>query len=55
MLDSQDYKGVVIDFEMVRPQDRENLNQFIKQLTEKLHQYKMLVLIAMRLNEKEIR
>ncbi|WP_066070873.1 glycosyl hydrolase family 18 protein [Neobacillus soli] len=47
LLDSQDYKGIVIDFEMVRPQDRENLNQFIKQLTEKLHRSKMQVLMAM--------
>jgi spore germination protein len=47
LLDSQDYQGIVIDFEMVRPQDRENLNQFIKQLAEKLHRFKMHVLIAM--------
>ncbi|MDQ0971341.1 spore germination protein [Neobacillus niacini] len=47
LLDSQDYQGVVIDFEMVRPQDRENLNQFIQQLAAKLHQFKMHVLIAL--------
>lgn len=46
LLDSQDYKGIVIDFEMVRPQDRENLNHFIKQLTVKLHRSKMQVLMA---------
>jgi spore germination protein len=47
LLDRNDYKGVVIDFEMVRPQDRDNLNQFIKQLADKLHRSKMQVLIAM--------
>ncbi|MEH7179760.1 glycosyl hydrolase family 18 protein [Neobacillus vireti] len=47
LLDSQDYQGVVIDFEMVRPEDRENLNQFIKQLAAKLHRFKMHVLIAL--------
>ncbi len=47
LLDSHDYKGVVIDFEMVRPQDRENLNQFIKQLSVKLHSSQMQVLMAM--------
>lgn len=47
LLDRNDYKGLVIDFEMVRPQDRDNLNQFIKQLADKLHRSKMQVLIAM--------
>jgi spore germination protein len=36
-LDSHDYKGVVIDFEQVRPQDRSLLNRFKKELAEKLH------------------
>jgi spore germination protein len=47
LLDSQDYRGAVIDFEMVRPQDRGNLNQFIKELASRLHKSKMQVLIAM--------
>lgn len=47
MLDSHDYKGVVIDFEMVNTEDREHLNQFISQLAAKLHPAKMEVLMAM--------
>ncbi|MCM3724635.1 glycosyl hydrolase family 18 protein [Neobacillus cucumis] len=47
LLDRQDYQGAVIDFEMVRPQDRDSLNQFIKELSTRLHKSKMHVLIAM--------
>jgi spore germination protein len=46
LLDSHDYKGVVIDFEQVKAQDRDNLNQFIKELAEKLHPAGMEVLMA---------
>jgi spore germination protein len=45
-LDSHDFKGVVIDFEQVRAKDRANLNQFIKELSEKLHPAGMGVLMA---------
>jgi spore germination protein len=46
LLDSHDYKGVVIDFEQVRPKDRSLLNQFIKELAEKLHPAGMEVMMA---------
>ena len=46
LLDSHDYKGVVIDFEQVKPQDRANLNKFIKELATKLHPAGMQVLMA---------
>lgn len=47
LLDRNDYKGVSIDFEMVKPTDRNYLNLFIKELSTKLHRSKMEVLIAM--------
>jgi spore germination protein len=46
LLDSHDYKGVVIDFEQVRPKDRSLLNHFIKELAEKLHPAGMEVMMA---------
>lgn len=46
LLDSHDYKGIVIDFELVPLKDRENLNQFVKELTERLHPVGMEVMIA---------
>lgn len=46
LLDSHHYKGVVIDFEQVRPKDRNLLNQFIKELAEKLHPAGMEVMMA---------
>ncbi|WP_286166360.1 glycosyl hydrolase family 18 protein [Peribacillus frigoritolerans] len=46
LLDSHDYKGVVIDFEQVKKADRLNLNMFIKELSEKLHPSGMEVLMA---------
>ncbi|MGD6833530.1 glycosyl hydrolase family 18 protein [Sutcliffiella halmapala] len=46
LLDSHDYKGVVIDFEQVRKADRNNLNLFIKELTERLHPSGMEVMMA---------
>ncbi|HEY2421316.1 MAG TPA: LysM peptidoglycan-binding domain-containing protein, partial [Neobacillus sp.] len=47
LLDSHDYKGVVIDFEQVKTQDRANLNQFIKELATKLHPAGMEVMMAL--------
>lgn len=46
LLDSHDYKGIVIDFEQVRKADRNNLNLFIKELTERLHPSGMEVMMA---------
>ncbi|KKI89820.1 glycoside hydrolase [Bacillus sp. SA1-12] len=46
LLHSNDYKGVVIDFEQVRDKDRSNLNKFIKELAEKLHPSGMEILMA---------
>jgi spore germination protein len=46
LLHSHDYKGIVIDFEQVRYSDRNNLNQFIRELSEKLHPIGMEVLMA---------
>ncbi|MEH7745051.1 glycosyl hydrolase family 18 protein [Neobacillus drentensis] len=46
LLDSHDYKGVVIDFEQVKTKDRANLNQFIKELASKLHPAGMEVMMA---------
>jgi len=46
LLDSHDYKGIVIDFELVPIKDRENLNQFIKELANRLHPKGMEVMIA---------
>lgn len=40
------YKGVVIDFEQLKPQDRTYLNTFMKELAAKLHPSGMQVLIA---------
>lgn len=47
LLDRNDFKGINIDFEMVKPSDRAYLNQFIKELSIKLHHSKMQLLIAM--------
>ncbi|MFF2448885.1 glycosyl hydrolase family 18 protein [Neobacillus sp. NPDC058068] len=46
LLDSHDYKGVVVDFEQVKTQDRDNLNLFIKELAAKLHPTGMEVMMA---------
>ncbi|QIZ09206.1 LysM peptidoglycan-binding domain-containing protein [Priestia megaterium] len=46
LLESHDYKGVVIDFEQVKTKDRANLNQFIKELASKLHPAGMEVMMA---------
>jgi spore germination protein len=46
LLHNNDYKGVVIDFEQVRLEDRSNLNNFIKELAERLHPANMEVLMA---------
>ncbi|WP_307851980.1 glycosyl hydrolase family 18 protein [Neobacillus rhizophilus] len=46
LLDSHDYKGIVIDFEQVKTKDRANLNQFIEELAAKLHPAGMEVMMA---------
>ena len=46
LLDSHDYKGIVVDFEQVQPRDRTHLNQFMKELSARLHPVGMEVLIA---------
>lgn len=46
LLHSHDYKGVVIDFEQVRPKDRKYMNAFLKQLSDRLHRHDMRVMIA---------
>jgi len=46
LLDSHDYKGIVVDFEQVKTKDRENLNLFIKELAAKLHPAGMEVMMA---------
>jgi spore germination protein len=46
LLNSHDYKGVVVDFEQVKTQDRDNLNLFIKELAAKLHPTGMEVMMA---------
>ncbi|WP_428912248.1 glycosyl hydrolase family 18 protein [Niallia sp. Krafla_26] len=46
LLDSHDYKGIVIDFEQVQPKDRNHFNQFMKELAARLHPIGMEVLIA---------
>ncbi|TJY41584.1 LysM peptidoglycan-binding domain-containing protein [Cohnella pontilimi] len=46
VLHTHDYKGVVIDFEQVRPGDRDHLNRFLKELSQKLHKANMEVMIA---------
>lgn len=46
LLDSHDYKGVVIDFERVQAEDRLFLNQFIKELANKLHPAGMEIMMA---------
>ena len=46
LLDSHDYKGIVVDFEQVQPRDRAYLNQFMKELSARLHPVGMEVLIA---------
>ncbi|WP_129691750.1 glycosyl hydrolase family 18 protein [Gottfriedia acidiceleris] len=47
LLDRNDLKGINLDLEMVKPDDRVYLNQFIKELSVKLHRSKMELLIAM--------
>jgi len=47
LLDKNDYKGLCIDLESLNPEDRNNLNLFVKELSEKLHRSKMQVLMAM--------
>ena len=46
LLDSHDYKGIVVDFQQVKTQDRDNLNLFIKELAAKLHPTGMEVMMA---------
>ncbi|MCD5323728.1 MULTISPECIES: glycosyl hydrolase family 18 protein [Pontibacillus] len=46
VLDRHDYKGVVIDFEGLRPEDRSLFSSFIKQVGERLHPHNMEVHIA---------
>lgn len=46
LLHNHHYKGVMIDFELVQPEDRGYLNQFVKELTEKLHPVGMEVMMA---------
>lgn len=46
LLDSHDYKGIVVDFEQVKTQDRDNLNLFIKELAARLHPTGMEVMMA---------
>lgn len=46
LCDSHDYKGIVIDFELVKTEDRENLNLFIKELAARLQPAGMEVLMA---------
>jgi spore germination protein len=46
LLNRHDYKGVVIDFEQVRPDDRNLLNRFIHELTSRLHPNGMSVVMA---------
>ncbi|WP_088068924.1 glycosyl hydrolase family 18 protein [Gottfriedia luciferensis] len=47
LLDRNDLKGINLDLEMVNSNDRENLNQFLKELSVKLHRSKMELIIAM--------
>ncbi|QKE76106.1 LysM peptidoglycan-binding domain-containing protein (plasmid) [Arthrobacter citreus] len=47
LLDKNDYKGISIDFESLNPEDKNNLNLFMKELSKKLHSSKMEVLMAM--------
>ncbi|MCM3724637.1 glycosyl hydrolase family 18 protein [Neobacillus cucumis] len=54
LLDSHDYKGIVIDFEQVRTKDRANLNQFIQELAAKLHPSGMKVMMAVPPKEGDL-
>ncbi|XZF74048.1 glycosyl hydrolase family 18 protein [Bacillus sp. AL-1R] len=47
LLDQNHLKGINLDLEMVKPGDRVDLNQFIKELSVKLHRSKMELIIAM--------
>lgn len=47
LLDRNDLKGINLDLETVKPDDRIYLNQFIRELSTKLHRSKMELLIAM--------
>ncbi|KGP90928.1 glycoside hydrolase [Pontibacillus chungwhensis BH030062] len=46
LLDRHDYKGVVIDFEGLHPEDRSLFSLFIKELSDRLHPNNMEVHIA---------
>jgi spore germination protein len=46
LLHQNDYKGVLIDFEGLQPEDRQHFNRFIKELAAKLHPSGMRVAIA---------
>ncbi len=47
VLHKNDYKGAIIDFEGIKNNDRENFNQFIKELTAKLHPVGMKVNVTL--------
>ncbi|WP_443259368.1 glycosyl hydrolase family 18 protein [Virgibacillus sp. L01] len=47
VLHENDYKGAIIDFEGIKNNDRENFNQFIKELTAKLHPIGMKVNVTL--------
>ncbi|MES9682621.1 glycosyl hydrolase family 18 protein [Gottfriedia acidiceleris] len=47
LLDRNDYKGINLDLEMVKPADRVYFKQFVKELSVTLHRSKMELLIAM--------
>lgn len=46
VLHKNDLKGVIIDFEGLKPKDRDNLNIFMKALAKKLHPVGMEIAIA---------
>ncbi|RHW36743.1 LysM peptidoglycan-binding domain-containing protein [Lysinibacillus yapensis] len=46
LLDSHDYKGIVVDFESIKNEDRDSLNLFAKELAAKLHPVGMELMMA---------
>ena len=43
---AQGYTGLVIDFEYIHPQDRENYNNFLRKITDRLHSHGYTVATA---------
>ncbi|MCR3760864.1 glycoside hydrolase family 18 protein [Clostridium felsineum] len=47
LIRSKGYYGVIVDFERIPPKDRENYNNFLRKLTERLHpDYKVATALA---------